>query len=113
MNVAALVARVRAALTDDLRKACYRGSSNPITGHCYVACEALFHATGGRLKPVFVRHEGEPHWFLRSPEGVTVDPTADKFHTPVPYERGVGKGFLTKEPSKRARIVLARMEKAS
>ena len=97
------------ALTDDLRRPEYRGNPNPWAGHCYVACEVL-HWWLPTLKPQFVRHEGQPHWFLREEgTGKVVDPTASQFSTPVPYEQGVGKGFLTREPSRRARIVIERM----
>lgn len=99
-------------LTDDLRKPKYRGNSNPLVGHCYVASEAIYHLVGGqqsKLVPYFIRHEGEPHWFLASRyTGQIVDPTAGQFTTPVSYWWGVRKGFLTKYPSKRAKIVMER-----
>lgn len=101
---------VRAALTDDLRRAPWRGSPNLMAGHCYVAAEAMHHLSEGRLRPQFIRHEGAPHWFLRDEDGTVVDPTADQFSTPVPYEQGRGKGFLTRQPSARARIVIGRVK---
>ena len=109
-----VTARVRAVLTDDLLKPHYRTRAHrrPATGHCYVACEALFHLLGGKeagLTPAQIRHEGESHWFLRTPTGV-LDPTADQFDTPVPYPSGTGKGFLTKEPSRRAVEVIRRVQ---
>ena len=116
------MAAVRGALTDDLRRAPWHGSPNPMAGHCYVAAEAgerarvaqsADHLTGGRLRPRFVRHEGAPHWFLVDTDGTVVDPTADQFSTPVPYERGLGKGFLTKHPSARARVVIERVRYAA
>lgn len=39
--------------------------------------------------------------------GQAVDPTADQFRTAPDYSRGIGKGFLTSAPSKRARAILA------
>lgn len=54
------------------------------------------------------RHEGQPHWYLRGPEGYT-DLTAAQFDTPVPYGEGQGKGFLTKLPSRRAQVVIDRV----
>jgi hypothetical protein len=109
-----VTARVRAVLTDDLLKPHYRARSDrrPATGHCYVACEALFHLLGGKdagFTPAQIHHEGESHWFLRTPSGV-LDPTADQFATPVPYETGTGKGFLTREPSRRAVEVIRRVQ---
>ena len=56
-----------------------------------------------------IRHEDTPHWFLMSPDGEVVDPTAGQFSTPVPYDQARGKGFLTKQPSKRARVVIGRI----
>jgi hypothetical protein len=93
-------------LTDELRRPRYRGSINPVAGHCYVASEVEYHLRGG--KPMFIRHEGEPHWFILRDDRV-IDHTSSQFQTPVPYEKGIGKGFLTVLPSKRARIVMERM----
>lgn len=94
------------ALTDDLRRKPWRGNPNPLAGHCYVASEVEYHLRGG--KPMFVRHEDQPHWFVVR-DGQVIDHTASQFETPVPYENGVGKGFLTRQPSKRAQIVLDRL----
>lgn len=83
-----------------------------MTGHCYVASEVLYHALGGKAAgctPMFIRHEGEPHWFVRTPTG-DVDVTAEQFATPVPYQQATAKGFLTAQPSRRARE-LARLAK--
>ena len=94
-------------LTDDLRKPKYKGNKNPLAGHCYIACEVLFHLYPGKYKACFIKHEGEPHWFLLDRKTKRVqDPTAGQFTTPVPYENGRGIGFLTKAPSKRAKVVL-------
>lgn len=112
MKIERLVRAVENALTDELRRMPWKGSENAKAGHCYVACEALFHLTGGKLRPFFVKHEGAPHWFLKGPNGEIVDPTAEQFKTPVPYEQGKGKGFLTKQPSKRAQIVIDRVKSA-
>lgn len=82
-------------------------------GPCYPAAEALYHALGGKefgLTPMRIIHEGVPHWYLRwsTPDGdiLYLDPTSQQFDTPVPYEQGKGCGFLTKEPSRRARSYL-------
>ena len=108
------VVAVQKSLTDELRKSKYRGLPNPLAGHCYVAAEALYHLLGGKArgwKPMFIHHEGEPHWFLRHEAGAIVDPTGAQFLMPVPYHRAKGKGFLTKRPSQRARIVMQRARK--
>jgi hypothetical protein len=103
-------------LTDDLRRAPWKGSPDPLAGHCYVVAEALYHRAldlGYEAKPYFIRHEGAPHWFVRvnHPDlgWYTFDPTQSQFATPVPHEQAKGKGFLTKEPSRRARVVMERM----
>lgn len=99
---------------DDLRKAKYQGKPG-LTGHCYVASEALYHLLGGRESgwvPTFIRHEGEPHWYLRRGQQV-LDPTASQFKTMPNYAMGIGKGFLTRLPSKRAKIVLDAIRGAS
>jgi len=100
-----LISVVREVLPacDRLRRAQYRGRG-PYVGHCYVASEAVFHLAkemGVALKPMFVRHEDSPHWYL-SHNGEPVDLTFDQFSTSVDYSKGRGKGFLTKEPSLRA-----------
>lgn len=109
-----LVEDVRDALTPDLRKKEYQDNPNPMAGHCYVASEAVYHTVGGKAagwKPMSIQHEGGPHWYLKNDErGIIVDPTADQFKTPVPYDEGRGTGFLTRQPSKRAKVVLDRLD---
>lgn len=96
-------------------------------GNCYVTCEALYHLLGGKAAgytPHTVRHEGDVHWYLQLTTGehdvdedgrklprahFIIDPTASQFKTPVPYENGRARGFLTKEPSKRARAMMKLM----
>lgn len=111
------VAAIRAALTPELLKEPYRsrvlrGECSPLTGHCYVASEAYYHLHGGKaagLKPMSIQHEGGPHWWIRDASGRDIDLTAEQFTTPVPYAQGVGKGFLTTVPSKRAQVVMDRV----
>lgn len=110
---ARLERKVRAALTDDLRKPEYRGHECPTAGHCYVASEAMYHLLGGKAAgytPEQVNHEGSSHWYLRGPKGEVIDPTADQFKSPPPYDQGRGRGFLTREPSKRAKTVIERVK---
>ena len=106
---------IHASLTPELLKQPYRrrveSGCDPMTGHCYVASEAAYHMLGGKhagWKAMFVNHEGSPHWFLLGPKGERVDITASQFRSPVPYDKALGKGFLTKEPSARARTVIER-----
>lgn len=116
MDVDAVARQIRAALTTSLLKPVYRRlveqGAHPMTGHCYVASEVAFALLGGKaagLKPVTVAHEGTIHWWIRTADGQDIDLTADQFTTPVPYEQGRCRGFLTKEPSARAREVLHRL----
>lgn len=83
-------------------------------GNCYVTCEALFHLLGGKNSgwvPHHVPHEGDMHWYLQRDkrDDMILDPTASQFKTPPPYHLGVGCGFLTKGPSKRARALMEQM----
>ena len=109
-NVDDLVEKVRGALTPDLLHPQYR--DNP-KAHCYVATEALYHLLGGKdsgYVPTRLRTpENGVHWFLRAPDGHVIDATADQFDTPPDYAQGRGSGFLTREPSARARTVMERV----
>lgn len=105
---------IQRSLTPDLLKKQFRGNNHPLAGHCYVASEVFFHLAGGRkagYKPMFVRHEGSPHWWVKGPTGKIWDLTAAQFKTPVPYGKSVSKGFLTRQPSKRAAIVMERVKR--
>jgi len=100
-------------LSDDLRQKKYQGDEDPLKGHCYVAAEAAYHILGGKDKgwtPMNVQHEGDSHWFLKHSSGKILDPTAKQFKTPVPYETAKGKGFLTKQPSARAKKLIAKTQ---
>lgn len=108
-----LTKKIQQALTPELLKPEYRGASHPLAGHCYVASEALFHLSDLTLYPHFIRHEGLPHWFLRDENGKVYDLTAAQFKTAVPYENAVRKGFLTKAPSKRTKIVMKRVKNSA
>jgi hypothetical protein len=103
---------IQASLTDELRNKKYRGSSNPLRGHCYVAAEALYHLIGGKDSgyiPTTLSVNGDTHWFLQRVVGsraMILDPTMGQFeHLPM-YISGRGRGFLTKQPSKRALKVI-------
>lgn len=111
---ATLIANIRNVLSDDLLKPAYRRQPNrtPTSGHCYAASEALYHLLGGReagLVPMVLRHEGGPHWFLRTAHGAFLDPTSDQFTTPPDHAAGKGCGFLTRQPSRRAQEILRRL----
>ena len=107
-----LTEKIQQSLTDDLRRPPYQGDPNPVRGHCYVASEAAYHLMGGKASgyvPCHIRHEGGSHWFLRGSDGTVIDITSGQFATPVPYHSGTGKGFLTRQPSRRAQVVMDRV----
>lgn len=112
-----LVAAVQAVLTPDLLRPVYRrrveAGADPMTGHCYVAAEALYHLLGGAEAGWFhywTTHEGGPHhWLKNRITGEIIDPTASQFRTAVPYDQGTCSGWLTSKPSKRAAEVMRRV----
>lgn len=119
------IREIQAALTPDLLTKGWRTknqqASNPLTGHCYVAAETLFHRMGGRQAgwtSYLLTHkiwperldEGETHWFIRHESGLIGDPTAPQYgDQPIPYEKALKCGFLTRQPSKRTKTVLSRL----
>lgn len=111
-NLPLFVNGIVKSLSNDLRLSRYRGNPNELAGHCYIVSEALYWLSARRLKPMFVRHEGEPHWFLKYGDDV-IDITATQFKTPVPYDKAIGKGFLTNKPSKRCQILLDKVQSLS
>jgi hypothetical protein len=50
------------------------------------------------------------HWFLRGPENEILDVTAAQFDCEIPYAESRGRGFLTRDPSKRAKELLRRLD---
>lgn len=105
--------KIRSVLTDDLLKPEYRDNPRPYAGHCYVASEVYYHLAGGKAagyKAMGMEHEGSQHWWLENKDGQVVDLTAEQFKTPVPYHKGKGRGFLTKDPSKRAQTIIQRLD---
>lgn len=85
----------------------------PTFGHCYVVSEAVYYLLGGKKSgwtPHHINHVGRSHWFLKHASGAILDFTASQFHTPINYADGRGKGFMTKEPSKRAKELLTRIK---
>ena len=110
-----LIKSIVANLTDDLRRKPWKGAKNPVAGHCYVASEAFYHLSGGKksgLTPMRMRMGDWTHWYLRTSNGKYIDITKGQFAKPVQHSYGVGCGFLTSKPSKRARVLISRiMEK--
>lgn len=113
----ALIWRIQQALSPDLLSKSYKDCAqvHPVAGHCYAAAEALYHALGGLqagLTPQVARDpEGGTHWWLRDREGAILDPTKEQYIAvgkQPPYLTGRGAGFLTRQPSRRARTILQR-----
>lgn len=114
----AYAAQIRAVLTPDLLKPCYRAgaATNPLYGHCYAASEALWLLSGGpesEWTPTSARDDaGVVHWWLTRGEEV-VDPTEGQYTSvglQAPHARGRGRGFLPVEGgSLRAREILRRV----
>ena len=119
MTPARCIRKIIRVLTPDLLKPAYRfmaSDSNPTAGHCYHAAEALYHLLGGKKKgwtPMRVREsDGMTHWWLRHSSGKIADPTADQYRTvgeEPPYHEGRAGGFLTKDPSARAKVIIQRI----
>jgi hypothetical protein len=49
------------------------------------------------------------HWFLSDGKTV-IDPTKKQFRRPIKYDGAIGCGFLTKKPSKRGKLLIARIK---
>lgn len=98
-------------LLDSDRKKEYQGSKNRFKGHCYVGAEALYHLLGGKKAgwtPFRMPWEGDMHWWIQHNTGTVLDPTAEQFKKTPDYTKGRGGGFLTKDPSDRAKKVMGR-----
>ena len=81
-------------------------------GNCYVTSEAAYHLLGGKAAgwtPMRMRHEGDTHWFLRHRSGFVLDLTLPQFNHLPDYSKARGAGFLTREPSARARAMIKAM----
>lgn len=114
----ALVRQIQSHLSPDLldpsRKVAGHGSQ---AGHCYVASQALWHLLGnkrsGYTPQVGPAPGGGTHWWLRQDRtGRVLDPTASQFPR-YDYSQGIGKGFQTKQPSKRAAVLIGRVQRGS
>lgn len=108
-----IVSKIKKNLTNDLRKSKYKNNKNYLVGHCYVASEALYHILGGKpcgWKPMFIKHENQSHWFIKNIKtNIVIDITEKQFKSKIFYDKAIGKGFLTKKPSKRAKELMKRI----
>jgi len=118
-----LVKKIHLVLSDDLltpkwKKIISKEDNHPTAGHCYASSEALYHLLGGKkegFKPILGKTEdGLTHWWILDNNDKIIDPTAEQFFYKQqipPYNNGKGNGFLTKQPSKRAQIIIDRINK--
>lgn len=115
-----LIQKIQSALGPELLKKPYRerNATNPMFGHCYVATEAFYHIVKhdhpGRFSIYHGKDdEGIVHWWLHDNKNIRlVDITADQYYSVgknPPYENSRRGAFLTSEPSKRAVIVMKRV----
>ena len=89
----------------------------PYTGMCYAASEAYYHLAGGKAAGLTPVHMAEPdggteerHWALRRSDGRIIDLTVEQYDGLLPdYEQAKGCGFLTREPSARARMLIEKL----
>ncbi|GMV36551.1 MAG: hypothetical protein AMXMBFR61_10590 [Fimbriimonadales bacterium] len=116
-RVQSYIELIRANLSDDLLSAQQRrrlsGERRPTAGHCYVAVEALWHLAGGADRgwqtKVARLPDGNTHWWIVTEAGEVLDPTAVQFEHPPDYSRGTARGLLTRDPSRRCRVLLERV----
>lgn len=113
-----LIKLVQNALTPELLSKEWKNQSSPLEGHCYVAAEALYYLLKDKSwKPMVASYRENnrkaTHWWLEHRlSGEIADPTKEQYLPGnPPYEIGRGSGFLTKQPSKRARTVIERVRK--
>ena len=112
---------VQKSLTDDLLRGRWKNkddNSHHTDGHCYVAAEALWHLLGIDKYQSYVasyidKGGKATHWWLRNKiTGEYADPTKEQYlhiNEVPPYHIGKRAAFLTKLPSKRAKIVIDRV----
>ena len=110
-----LLKAVQTVLTPDLVPEKYRGRpENPMFGQCYGAAEALYRLLGAKEHGYKAQratdNEGIVHWWVLSPIGNVLDPTAAQytdFGKIPPHAKGLGASF--RRPSKRAEIIMKRV----
>lgn len=119
LSINELLSELHKALTPDLLVGRWKKQSHPLEGHCYVATESLFYLLGCKdWKPMCASYIDEggkaTHWWLEHRITKEIaDPTKEQYlPDQPPYHLGKGSGFLTKTPSRRAQIVIDRINKA-
>lgn len=88
----------------------YRIGDNPLFGHCYVASEVYYHLYGKEngFVPYCLSIELGTHWFLKNKNtDEIIDITCAG--TRYDYSKARRIPFRTKNPSKRAMIIIKEM----
>jgi len=112
---------IQAALDDSLlsssekKRRAIEGYVSHVDGHCYVAAEVAYHVLGKPWQPKVISKKvigSTTHWYLFNTQTNEIfDPTEEQFgDSVIPYHQGKSCGFLTTQPSKRAKIVLERIK---
>jgi hypothetical protein len=86
---------------------CEWSSDRPTRGYCYVVAEVVYHFLAPKGSRPYVMHidEDETHWFMKDPCGTIIDLTEDQFDESLDYSSAKPRNFLTKEISKRGRLL--------
>jgi hypothetical protein len=103
--------QIKKVLSFDLIKKEYQGDT-PIHGACYIATESLYHILKEKYDIKIKRYtleDGVSHWWAEYNKEI-IDITKEQFDFVVPYYFGKKAAFLTKDPSKRCKKILERIE---
>ena len=111
-----LINCIKKNLTPDLLKKPYKelNKNNSMYGHCYIATETLYHLLNNKdYKPYYGKDENNiTHWWLQDTMGTILDVTKEQYtslNKKPPYLKGRKGAFLTLLPSKRSKILIARI----
>jgi hypothetical protein len=103
-------------LSPDLLQGKWKTQTNPLEGHCYIASESLWHLLDKEnYQPYCATYYDETgrctHWWLvHKYFNIIADPTSGQYlPEKPPYNIGRKANFLTKHPSKRAKILIDRV----
>ena len=86
-------------------------------GNCYAVTEAAWHILGGKrgdwhVCRMKIGHDRRSHWFLRHKQrpDIILDLSRLQFGGALPcYGAAIRAGFLTQQPSKKARALIEAM----
>ena len=107
--------KILSVLTSDLIKTKYKNKSKHY-GYCYIVSEAAYHlyAKEKGFSPYVAKDcYGLTHWWLQNNKNEIIDIVAHAYYDDgeePPYKNGRKTAFLTKQPSKRCKIILERIK---